>query len=439
MVKSRTLTAAMSIPPIDGSKTPNDLDLEFDEVSRKIDILEYKAFQDNMWSEEIDAQRLEYLNLRTKLIERIRFSDPRWRTLTEPVEFSLSECVSVLAEREQAALSLFNAGDRIITVLLKDGECKTDSLVVANETREKILRYTANLLSMNPDVQLFDPSSGLNLDTRELIPENLLKQALEASSTVIAPHGSLHLLPWAGLKYGQTRLFESCPLGVVPNLSCIKPLSNPICDNPSVGLIGNPDYSSSPKLKPLSYTEVEMEKVAKYYSSDTCTLPLIYSGSNATETNFWKLVMSDNLKGGIVHISCHGEFVTGEPMNSGLLMSDGKVDAAEIARSRLSVDEIVLSACSSGHRPMKVLDVELTGDDILGLPGAFLEAGVRSVLVSIPKAREDVAQRFMTLYHKNRSEGLTPLHALQSTQMRMQASGMYESYLWVGFTIYGCQ
>lgn len=81
----------------------------------------------------------------------------------------------------------------------------------------------------------------------------------------------------------------------------------------------------------------------------------------------------------------------------------------------------------------------LSGDDILGLPGAFLEAGIRSVLVSIPRAHDDATLRFMTIYHENRAEGMLPLIALRETQKTMLSGSEHPPYLWMGFTVYGCQ
>jgi CHAT domain-containing protein len=101
--------------------------------------------------------------------------------------------------------------------------------------------------------------------------------------------------------------------------------------------------------------------------------------------------------------------------------------------------KVILSACSTGWRPTKVQDVVLAGDDILGIPAAFLEAGIKSVLISIPPAHDLVSSKFMYLYHKNRLDGKKPLLALQETQKSMLATSMYPLYFWIGFTIYGCQ
>src|SRR5262249_44592943 len=122
---------------------------------------------------------------------------------------------------------------------------------------------------------------------------------------------------------------------------------------------------------------------------------------------------------GILHMACHGTFVTGEPLNSGLLLTGARVDAAELARMRLPFDEVILTACSTGRRPTAVGDVTLSGDDILGLPGALLEAGVTTVLVSITEAADGAARELAVRYHRHRLRGLRPLAAWQATQIEM--------------------
>lgn len=440
MIKARILAASLSVPRIEASGDPNQLDVQFDEISRKLDQLEYMAFDDNIWTDEIEAERQRYMHIRAELIERIRFSDPRWRTLSEPVEFKVTECLDYLHERELPALSLFMFGNHITTVFIHDGVMQAKVMLISKQTQQCLSRYIENLSSPSPNPKLYDPSSELGLDASDLIPSSFLEEIVKYSDLVISPHGLLHLLPWAGMQFRGKRLLESTSVSIVPNLSCIIPLcSGTISEKPSIGLIGNPNYPASFMLEPLNNIEAEMKSIAKAYSLDIKEYSLFFTGDDATEANFWELVTSENLEEGIAHISCHGDFVIGDPMNSGLLMSDGKVDAAEIAKSNLTIEEVVLSSCSSGCRSVKIDDLELTGDDILGLPGAFIEAGVSSLLVSIPKAREDTARRFMTLYHRNRASGNAPRQAFRSAQIHMMESGVFPSYLWIGFTLYGCR
>jgi CHAT domain-containing protein len=324
-------------------------------------------------------------------------------------------------------------------VLFKDGKSSAAMIEIPLDVNSKLEKYILNLHSPESDPLLYDLSAGLAVGAKHLVPHELLTQALQANGLIIAPHGPLHLVPWAGLIFNGKRLFEYCPIGILPSLSCIPNLEADFSNTPKAAIIGSPDYREVPHIKPLPFAEKEIKDIKQLYSEYKSPIRMVLSGKQATEDKFWKLAKHKEAEKGILHIVCHGTFDPDEPMNSGLLLTDSKIDAAEIARSSLNYDEVILSACSSGWRPMEVQDIELSGDDILGLPGAFLEAGARSVLVSIPRADDAAAYQFMMFYHQHRLEGKTPLLALQETQKKMLSDAEYELFSWIGFTVYGCQ
>lgn len=436
-VKSRGLTATLSIPRAEQPSTVTELDRQFDELNQQIDALEFTGYLEG-W-EKVEPQRHALLTQRAELLERFRIEDSRWRSLSEPVPFDLPRMLALLAERRQAALNLYYRPDQVVTVLLWDGSCTAARLPLSDRARTGLAEYVANLEMAKPVIENFDPAA-LGLSAADLVPPDLLNQALKADSLVVVPHGPLHLLPWAGLSHDRQRLFQHCPVGILPNLSCLPALTAAFAAAPRIALFGAPNYSKLPGVKPLMYGEEELITLQDIYQTQGGVIgktPRL--GKDATEVGFWELAKNPEGGGAILQVICHGNFEAGEPMHSGLLVCAGKIDAAEIARSHLPYDEVVLSACHTGHRPTAVGGVHLTGDDIVGLPGAFLEAGTRSVLVSIPPARDDVTLNFMTLYHEQRATGATPLAALQFAQKEMLQASRYPLNLWVGFTIYGYQ
>jgi CHAT domain-containing protein len=80
----------------------------------------------------------------------------------------------------------------------------------------------------------------------------------------------------------------------------------------------------------------------------------------------------------------------------------------------------------------------LNGDDILGIPGAFLEAGAGSVLLSITQAQGQAARALTTHYHRRRAAGDSPLRAVRAAQVHMLETAIAPG-AWTGFTLYGCQ
>ena len=127
-------------------------------------------------------------------------------------------------------------------------------------------------------------------------------------------------------------------------------------------------------------------------------------------------------------------------MSSGLLLRDSKIDAAELARTRLPFDELVLSACSTGWRPTEIDNVVLNADEILAIPGGVLESGVSSVLLSIPRSEGKSASMLTAHYHQRRAAGDSPLFAFQSAQQHLLSQNKQKFFpgQWIGFTLYGC-
>ena len=60
---------------------------------------------------------------------------------------------------------------------------------------------------------------------------------------------------------------------------------------------------------------------------------------------------------------------------------------------------------------------------------------MRSIVVSIPKAIDEVTRDFMVAYHAFRAGGETPLTAFRKTQLQLLDSE-HQPYTWVGLVCY---
>jgi CHAT domain-containing protein len=439
-VKARGLAAALHAPAQGGSAAlvaDTDDKRRVDQLSVELDALDYGAYMKG-WTDDRQRQRRALLDERAALLERLRIADPRWRALTAPVPLNLAEIQATLASRDQAVLDLFYEPDRISVVLVTGDSLRVEGRDLAVESRKDIGLYLANLATPHPEARLFDPGVLPALDLESLLPASSVESALDAQSLIVIPHGSLHLLPWAALRWRGQRLFERLPVSVLPNLACLKALEGGFANPPQAAILGAPDYARA-GLRSLDGAREELRTVAEIYTDSTGLIGKPLTAATATESAFWELARAPQPKGAILHLACHARFENEEPQHSALQLADGQIDVAEISAARLNFEEVILSACNTGQRALKVQNVELTGDDILGLPGAFLEAGVRSVLVSIPPASDSAAIRFMALYHEERSAGTTPLCALQKAQVTMLAEGLHPIDTWIGFTLYGAQ
>ena len=419
LVKSRQLAAAISLPG--GSSASSELSRQFDELTEQITALEFGAVSDS------DSQHL--VEERNQLLERIRIEDPRWRALTAPAPFDLDALIAFLKRRQQAVLSLFLDGDTALVVLVDPSGIQCGSMQLGEAVRRALAAYQSNLGSRQPSAELFDPAAFADLRLDALLPPVLIKAALRAQSVLISPHRELHLLPWSMLKHQDRRLCEIRPCAIVPNLTCI-PLLELKDLPPRAAFIG----VSAPGQSSIS-AEEECGALAEIHrnAGHSPRPPVVDSAS--TRVRFLELLRDETVS--LLHASCHGEFVAGEPMLAALLLGDGKVDAASLTRERIGPREIVLSSCSVGQRGLVDGGVELLGDEMLGLIGALMEAGAGNLIASIPPTRDIPTLEFMKLYHQARAGGALPLHAFQQTQKTMLADGIFPAWQWGGLTLFG--
>jgi CHAT domain-containing protein len=435
-IKSRTLTAVLSTSR-SGAGVDDELGGQFDALTRQLDAIEYKAYRDGWTAQERSAHQ-GLLKRRSDLLERIRITDPRWRNLTQPAPFEVDAVLSALSQRSQAALTFYYEPPILTVVMLFAGKVRCVQSTLASDIPAKLVEYARNLQKAQPDLFKHDLSREFSIEATDLIPAPLLARSLDAKSLIVVPHGLLHLVPWAALVHDGKRLFQRLPVGILPNLPFLTADGGAAVSKPrSIAALGISRYSGLEGLQDLPSTGAEIEDVVRAYRDARIPVRGPSVDSDATESAFWNLCTTVSGRGNMLHLSCHGTVVPSEPMSSGLLLFDSKLDAAEIARGVLPFDEAVLSACATGWRPFQVGDVVLTADEILGIPGAFLEAGLRSVLVSVPKAEGKAARALTTHYHRQRVEGTPPLLALQAAQKQMLDAGVAPG-TWVGFTLYGC-
>lgn len=422
IIKSRTLSTMLSIPKAQ-RQHHSELEKKVAIVSGKIDRLEFVDYD--------QAQHISLTKEREALMEKIRITDPRWETITSPPAFDPGKLQRTLGARNQAVISLFMNGNIITTVLITGHGSEVDVLAVDNDCIGKLNRYCDNLSSQEFNPSMFDFSNSFRVDITRFIPEKIIQKAAGFSSVIFVPHNDLHLVPWAGMRYNDRFFFEYTVAGLAPNLACITGLDFEFTKDPRIAVIGAPAYE---KLDNLEDAISELNDVQAIYANRI--IDRVRIGKDSNVENFWRLAGHPGSDDQIFHVACHGALDPDDPHNASLIFSDGKVDMASLMLSRqIRYAEVVLSACSTGFRPGKVGNLDLVGDDILNIPGSMLEAGVRSVLVSITPAADDVTRKFIVSYHQNR-KSMSPLKAFRQTQLAMLKEKDCPVSLWIGFTMY---
>jgi CHAT domain-containing protein len=132
----------------------------------------------------------------------------------------------------------------------------------------------------------------------------------------------------------------------------------------------------------------------------------------------------------VLHLACHGLFRADNPMFSAAKLYDGWLTAADVMQLNLKDVLVTLSACESGRSTV------LRGDEVIGLPRAFLGAGAAAVVVSLWLVQDETTVTLMTHWYHRLCEKLGRAAALRSAQRALRESYPHP-YYWAPFILIG--
>ena len=447
LVKARALSALIAhplsaAPPAGGAVTrpePDPYELAFDQTSTRIDALAFAMYAGTATSDQL-AEREGLIRRRSETLERIRFRDPRWRSVTEPAAIDVPAIAALLGRTGRIALVLHARGPLLVSALVSGDGVVAGQRTLTDEVLAGLQDYSGNLQRVSPDWFLADLSTerGIGLDDL-LAPEvaSALTARLDGATLLVVPHGVFHLLPWAAMTFGEHRLVEQAPVGVLPNLAALTLLDDEPAAPSGVVLFGDPDYTGLSRYPALPQAGAELDDLEQLYGP--AVLSPTQRGSAATQDALVAVLDRPAAAAAVLHVACHATLDAKEPLASGLVLTGSTLDAAELVRRRCGFHDVVLSACSTGWRPQAADDLALVGDDALGLVASFLEAGARSLVVSIPQAKDDVARTFSLAWHRHRRSGASTLAAHRAAALELLASDPDNVWTWAGITGYGCR
>ena len=170
------------------------------------------------------------------------------------------------------------------------------------------------------------------------------------------------------------------------------------------------DGADLPALAPLPLAAKESRRVAQIMAGKLGTR--VFTDGQATESAFFREAPA----AGYLHLAVHSLLNNEQPYYSALLLapepeSDGLLQTFEIASTHLNAQLVTLSGCETALGKM------VRGEGLLGLRRAFLQAGARSVLVSLWSVEDSTAD-FMEEFYKNLGKDLSSGKALRSAKIQ---------------------
>lgn len=148
LIKARALSTVLSVPS-ESRQTRSPLEVEFDQLARRLDAIEYESYQ-GAATVELRAEHDRLIARRREVAEEIRLADPRWRALSAPVLFDVERLLAGLDARGQAALTLYYSAERVVGVLLGHGTVRVAGMDLDPAVVAGLDRYMRNLVRDSP-------------------------------------------------------------------------------------------------------------------------------------------------------------------------------------------------------------------------------------------------------------------------------------------------
>jgi CHAT domain-containing protein len=215
------------------------------------------------------------------------------------------------------------------------------------------------------------------------------------------------------MRYEDQWLIERAAISYIANLSSLQLPYQPLKSR-RVLVVGVEHFAVPGRtLAALPEAELEASGVKANYDLHGVPATLLL-GEEATVGHLHDCTLA---KYSCLHFATHGENVNSDnPMESHFYMQNSLLDGLEVANLNLRADIVVLSACSSGQRPIAGRGMaELPGDDLFGLQAAFFRAGAHRVLATLWPVDSTAALKITTGFHARMAaeEACDPEMALQ--------------------------
>jgi CHAT domain-containing protein len=247
-------------------------------------------------------------------------------------------------------------------------------------------------------------------------------------------------IPMAALHDGKQYLIENFSISTIltADTDTQSTLSPRIQDNPILGLGLTQAVSG---FDALPAVKGELDGIIQTTG--------LYPGIKLFDRDFTEKSLRKNMTAHrILHIATHGQFVSGNPEDSFLMLGDGSKLSIPNIKSMTDLKNthlVVLSACETGKG-----GVNKEGIEVAGMGHYFLLGGAKSVMPSLWLVNDPATSLLMREFYRRLSLGSTKAEALRQVQIDFIAgklipkedpdvvpSNFKHPYYWAPFILIG--
>lgn len=390
---------------------------------RKKPTPEQNTTQISNWSEQLRQARRNY----EELLIRLKVAEPAYESLVNVSPANLEEIQKKILAEDVTLLEYYVLDEYVLAWVIDREHFQPIKVAIDTEDLIRKANFIRDLVIAKEEIQI-----------SSILYDALLKPLLNHAQhreLLIVPHHVLHYLPFNALwdKENQEYLLEKgYSIRYGPSISAFRYIAS-AQSTPMESLLalGNPDAS-------LFLAIDEVSTIAKLFG----TTP--HLGKESTERRF----REDAGFSDIIHVAAHGIYDTINPLFTRIELSrdpagstegnsgehsryDGNLEVHEVYDLRLEGTKLVtLAACQTA------MSRESKGDEVIGLPRAFLYAGTPSVITTLWSVESESTAFLMKQFYEYIRQGIKSGEALYRAQQDTMKR-FPEPYHWAAFVLHG--
>jgi CHAT domain-containing protein len=239
---------------------------------------------------------------------------------------------------------------------------------------------------------------------------------------ILSPHAALHALPLHAMEIGNEPLFVRNPIVYCPSLSILRHCRvrrTVSRQDRLAALFGDPTGDRGSAAELVNHLGILFD-----------TKPLL--NGDVDRARF-----IDNVRDrSVIHFQGHAIHDQKDPLNSHLVLADGRLTARDVIElTDLNAELVTLAACESAANVIE------PGDEPLGLIPAFLYAGANSVLAALWRVHQDSANVLMRNLYEimlDSTQTVDKAQALRKAMLDLRATPGFDSpYHWAPYVLHG--
>jgi CHAT domain-containing protein/Tfp pilus assembly protein PilF len=391
-----------------------ELNYLYKESNHRVSVVDQKKLR--QWQRELRKRENKVLEITRQLHHR------RENVLSPARSFDVRQLQKHLGE-DEALVEYTALGDELLAFIVMRGRVyvarKLASVKEIDERLNAMRSQIDTLRFGSPTMRKYLPTltAKINVYLKKLYDALIrpLEQILEQRTLIIVPCGRLHYLPFHALHDGEKYLIERCEISYAPSaamfLQCVQRGAHSLNRALILGV--------SDKRAPRIADEIQ---AMKDLFPDVTTL----SEGSATAA----ALRRESSHVDVVHLACHGQFRSDNPLFSALKLADGWFTVRDAYSLKLDNALVTLSGCETG------VNVVAPGDELIGLARGFFAAGARSVLLSLWMVDDEATNQIMIDFYQETKKGRSLSASLRAAQLKMLQKHPHP-FFWSPFVLVG--